>query len=193
MSSADVKSNGSGVDPKPPSSAEKPLPAMATTQNANAIASTVPSSGSGGSDEPSSVKKEVKSESTTEIKSGNSDSGPTTNANAAPTVPSTSATTSSSSSAAIDPAVAENNSKDAKPAGLPPAAETADVKVERAPPRIEPHVEPVNGMVHPPVNPPANRPGRITNQLLFIKNNVIKGKFNLLELFNNFMNPYDLA
>ena len=40
--------------------------------------------------------------------------------------------------------------------------------------RNEPHVEPVNGVVQPPVVPPPSRPGRSTNQLLFIKNNIIK-------------------
>ena len=49
-------------------------------------------------------------------------------------------------------------------------------KVERPPPRNEPHVEPVNGVVHPPVVPPASRPGRVTNQLMYLKNNVVKGK-----------------
>ena len=51
-----------------------------------------------------------------------------------------------------------------------------EVKVERAPPRIEPHVEPVNGIVQPAVVPPASRPGRITNQLVYLKNVVLKGR-----------------
>ena len=51
----------------------------------------------------------------------------------------------------------------------------SDVKVERPPPRNEPHVEPVNGVVQPRVNPPSSRPGRITNQLLYLKNQVVKG------------------
>ena len=42
------------------------------------------------------------------------------------------------------------------------------------PPRDEPHLEPVNGIVNPPTEPPANRPGRVTNQLQFLKNNVMK-------------------
>jgi len=49
------------------------------------------------------------------------------------------------------------------------------VKVERPPPRDEPVMEPVNGIVQPRTTPPASRPGRITNQLLYLKNNVIKG------------------
>ena len=52
---------------------------------------------------------------------------------------------------------------------------TAPAKVERPPPRNEPRVEPVNGIVHPPVVPPASRPGRVTNQILYLKNNVVKG------------------
>ena len=40
--------------------------------------------------------------------------------------------------------------------------------------RNEPRLEPVNGIVQPPVNPPASRPGRATNQLLYIKNTVLK-------------------
>ena len=55
----------------------------------------------------------------------------------------------------------------------PPTA--SSTKVERPPPRNEPHVEPVNGIVHPPVIPPASRPGRVTNQLMYLKNNIIKG------------------
>jgi len=51
------------------------------------------------------------------------------------------------------------------------------VKVERAPPRNEPVVQPVNGIVQPPVVPPASRPGRITNQLLYLKNQIVKGMF----------------
>ena len=46
------------------------------------------------------------------------------------------------------------------------------------PPLYEPPVEPVNGIVHPPTQPPPHRPGRITNQLQFLKNNVIKGEFD---------------
>lgn len=42
------------------------------------------------------------------------------------------------------------------------------------PPRHEPTLTPVNGIVQPPVVPPPSRPGRQTNQLLFIKNTVIK-------------------
>ncbi len=42
-------------------------------------------------------------------------------------------------------------------------------------PRQEPHVEPVNGVVQPPVVPPPSRPGRMTNQLLYLKNTVMKG------------------
>jgi len=56
-------------------------------------------------------------------------------------------------------------------------AGNAEVKVERPPPRNEPHVEPVNGIVQPAVIPPASRPGRITNQLVYLKNVVMKGMF----------------
>jgi len=42
------------------------------------------------------------------------------------------------------------------------------------PPRNEPPPNPVNGVVQPPVVPPSSRPGRATNQLLFIRNTVIK-------------------
>ena len=41
---------------------------------------------------------------------------------------------------------------------------------------MEPHVEPVNGIAQPVVNPPSNRPGRVTNQLMYLKNTVIKGE-----------------
>ena len=51
-----------------------------------------------------------------------------------------------------------------------------EVKVERAPPRNEPHVEPINGVVQPGVVPPASRQGRITNQLVYLKNVVLKGR-----------------
>ncbi len=44
------------------------------------------------------------------------------------------------------------------------------------PPRLEPHVEPVGGIVQPPVTAPPNRPGRVTNQLQYLKNTVIKGR-----------------
>ena len=57
---------------------------------------------------------------------------------------------------------------------------TAEIKVERAPPRDEPHIEPVNGVVQPPTQPPASRPGRITNQLLYLKNQLIKGMINFI-------------
>ena len=53
------------------------------------------------------------------------------------------------------------------------------IERERPPPRNEPHVEPVNGIVQPPVVPPASRPGRITNQLQYLKNVVLKGKIFL--------------
>jgi len=42
------------------------------------------------------------------------------------------------------------------------------------PPREDPILEPINGIVQPPVVPPPNRPGRLTNQLHFIQNHVIK-------------------
>ena len=48
-------------------------------------------------------------------------------------------------------------------------------KVERPPPRNEPIVEPKNGVAQPPTVPPASRPGRITNQLQYLRNVVIKG------------------
>ena len=54
-------------------------------------------------------------------------------------------------------------------------ASSADVKIERPPPRNEPYIEPVNGIVQPPVIPPASRPGRTTNQLVYLKNVVVKG------------------
>ena len=42
------------------------------------------------------------------------------------------------------------------------------------PPRDEEQLQPVDGKVNPPTQPPANRPGRVTNQLQFLKNNVMK-------------------
>ena len=69
------------------------------------------------------------------------------------------------------------------------------------PARNEPHVEPVNGIVHPPVVPPPNRPGRLTNQLAYLKNTVIKGTesficvnflCNLL-VFSSFQTPAFVA
>ena len=62
---------------------------------------------------------------------------------------------------------------------------TAEIKVERAPPRDEPHIEPVNGVVQPPTQPPASRPGRITNQLLYLKNQLIKGMINFILYYSN--------
>ncbi|TRY80396.1 hypothetical protein TCAL_04716 [Tigriopus californicus] len=41
--------------------------------------------------------------------------------------------------------------------------------------RLEPKLEPVNGVVQPRVHPPPHRPGRVTNQLQFMKNVVMKG------------------
>ena len=67
------------------------------------------------------------------------------------------------------------SSVDIKTEGASSETVKPEIKVERPPPRIEPHVEPVNGIVRPPVVPPAQRPGRITNQLLYLKNNVVKG------------------
>ena len=64
-------------------------------------------------------------------------------------------------------------------------AGNVEVKVERPPPRNEPHVEPVNGIVQPAVIPPASRPGRITNQLVYLKNVVMKGKIVFLFNFLN--------
>ncbi|XP_072161767.1 bromodomain-containing protein 2-like isoform X3 [Bemisia tabaci] len=74
----------------------------------------------------------------------------------------------------------------------------------------EPRLEPVNGVVQPPVVPPPNRPGRLTNQLHFIKNNVIKAvwkhqhawpfqtpvdavKLNLPDYHTLIKNPMDLG
>ena len=42
------------------------------------------------------------------------------------------------------------------------------------PPVDEGPLEPVNGVVYPPTNPPAARPGRATNQLMYLKNTVMK-------------------
>jgi len=42
------------------------------------------------------------------------------------------------------------------------------------PPVVEGPYEPVNGVVYPPTNPPAARPGRATNQLMYLKNTVMK-------------------
>jgi len=42
------------------------------------------------------------------------------------------------------------------------------------PPADEGPLEPVNGVVHPPTNPPPSRPGRATNQLMYLKNTVMK-------------------
>ena len=45
----------------------------------------------------------------------------------------------------------------------------------RTPPPVdEGPLEPVNGVVYPPTNPPAARPGRATNQLMYLKNTVMK-------------------
>eukprot|EP00095_Tigriopus_kingsejongensis_P011462 maker-scaffold1042_size67897-snap-gene-0.10 protein:Tk11462 transcript:maker-scaffold1042_size67897-snap-gene-0.10-mRNA-1 annotation:"low quality protein: bromodomain-containing protein 2-like" len=57
----------------------------------------------------------------------------------------------------------------------PPAALAGPPTAEVAPPRQEPRLEPIHGMVQPPVHPPPSRPGRVTNQLQFLKNVVIKG------------------
>jgi len=45
----------------------------------------------------------------------------------------------------------------------------------KSPPPLEdgPH-EPVNGIVYPPTMPPSSRPGRATNQLMYLKNTVMK-------------------
>ena len=42
------------------------------------------------------------------------------------------------------------------------------------PPREEPILQPINGIIQPPVVPPPNHPGRCTNQLEYIKKNVMQ-------------------
>ena len=64
--------------------------------------------------------------------------------------------------------------KTEKPPAETEKPEVAASKSNGPPPRDEPEVEPVNGIAHPPVLPPKHRPGRNTNQLNFLKNNVIK-------------------
>jgi len=76
--------------------------------------------------------------------------------------------------------------------------------------RVEPRVEPVNGVVQPPVIPPAHRPGRLTNQLAYIRNTVMRAvfkhqhswpftvpvdtvKFNLPDYFKIVEYPMDLG
>ena len=78
------------------------------------------------------------------------------------------------------------------------------------PPRQEEECQPVNGMVNPPTQPPENRPGRVTNQLQFLKNNVVKAmwkhqygwpfhqpvdtiKFGLKDYFKIVKKPMDLG
>ena len=57
--------------------------------------------------------------------------------------------------------------------------ENVEVKTEPKtssipPARNSPRIEPVNGVVQPRVHPPKDRPGRSTNQLNFIKNNILR-------------------
>jgi len=47
--------------------------------------------------------------------------------------------------------------------------------VEGAPRRLEAPVKPLNGIAQPPFVPPPERPGRVTNHLLIMKNQIIKG------------------
>ena len=78
------------------------------------------------------------------------------------------------------------------------------------PPREEEDMQPVNGMVQPPTQPPEHRPGRVTNQLQFLKNTVIKGmwkhqygwpfyqpvdtiKFGLKDYFKIVKRPMDMG
>ena len=78
------------------------------------------------------------------------------------------------------------------------------------PPRDEEPLQPVNGIVIPPTQPPENRPGRVTNQLQFLKNNVMKAmwkhqygwpfhnpvdtiKFGLKDYFKIVKKPMDLG
>ncbi len=58
------------------------------------------------------------------------------------------------------------------------------------PPRYDPPPQPVNGMVHPPTAPPPHRPGRVTNQLQYLKNNVMKAMMKHQYSWP-FMNPVD--
>ena len=52
--------------------------------------------------------------------------------------------------------------------GSPPS------KAKTPPPIDDGPLEPVNGTVQPPTVPPPNRPGRATNQLMYLKNTVMK-------------------
>ncbi|CAG0883026.1 unnamed protein product [Darwinula stevensoni] len=54
------------------------------------------------------------------------------------------------------------------------ASESEKKEVMEPPPREEPILEPQNGIVQPPVVPPPHRPGRITNQIKYLQNTVIK-------------------
>lgn len=87
-------------------------------------------------------------------------------------IKSTSSSSSTSANPSKIPPISTSGDSDSKK--TTPSVTTA-AKVERPPPRCEPHVEPVNGIVYPPTVPPASRPGRITNQLLYLKNNIVKG------------------
>ncbi|XP_059096828.1 bromodomain-containing protein 2-like, partial [Tigriopus californicus] len=61
-------------------------------------------------------------------------------------------------------------------ASPPPVQPSAPPRTsDSPPPRLEPKLEPVNGVVQPRVHPPPHRPGRVTNQLQFMKNVVMKG------------------
>jgi len=47
-------------------------------------------------------------------------------------------------------------------------------RIKTPPPVDEGPLVPVNGLVYPPTSPPAGRPGRSTNQLMYLKNTVMK-------------------
>jgi hypothetical protein len=142
----------------------------------------------------SEVKTEAKSESSgpsgksiqnstgstsTSITTTNSSSATTNNGKSMLNMASSSASSNAGSSNAGDePELADVTPKKS----VTPSLALSEVKTEPAkkpPPRTEPHVDPVNGIVQPAVVPPSSRPGRITNQLLYLKNNVIKGMAKL--------------
>ncbi|XP_057336025.1 bromodomain-containing protein 2-like [Microplitis mediator] len=62
---------------------------------------------------------------------------------------------------------------------VPDSQNHATSEVEEASlPREEPHLEPINGEVQPPVLPRPSNPGRVTNQLQFLKKQVLEPLWN---------------
>ncbi|CAG0914242.1 unnamed protein product [Notodromas monacha] len=68
-------------------------------------------------------------------------------------------------------ALGESGSVGENSMGVEPKSERV---MDEPPPRDEPIMEPVNGIVQPPVIPPSHRKGRMTTQLKYLQNTVLK-------------------